>query len=188
MRCTDVETLLPLHAGGDLEHPEAADVVRHLSACARCAASSREHARSRAWLVEAARGAERALDESFHADVRRTVLLELRLRRAPGEARRARGLRWLAPALAAAAAVLLAVLAVRPRPVVREAPAPPGVVSTAPRPEPPVVARTRAEEPRPAARPRRRRATSAVVPARVTRIEMQTPNPNVRIIWLARAS
>lgn len=50
MTCTSVQALLPLSAGGDLPKRRAERVRRHLEVCADCAALSEAYRESRQWL------------------------------------------------------------------------------------------------------------------------------------------
>ena len=50
MHCTQVEKLIPLHAGNDLPTEQAAIVSAHLAHCASCRALTVEFAASREWL------------------------------------------------------------------------------------------------------------------------------------------
>lgn len=71
--CTRMESLLPLHAGGDLSGKEAVQVETHLVGCAVCRTELAELSDGRAWLSGlAARAPE--LNDAQLAAVRDTVL------------------------------------------------------------------------------------------------------------------
>jgi len=84
MRCTQVEKLLPLYAGDDVEKArEASEVAAHLSSCADCRLKAEEFEASRRLL---ALHAPPVFDEAFFAGVRRNVMREIedeRVRPAP---------------------------------------------------------------------------------------------------------
>ena len=77
--CTQVERLLPLHAGGDLSGREAATVDAHLAMCAACRKELAELNESRAWVTGLA--AREAVAPIFNdaqlAAMRATVLSEI---------------------------------------------------------------------------------------------------------------
>ncbi|HKC24020.1 MAG TPA: zf-HC2 domain-containing protein [Thermoanaerobaculia bacterium] len=183
MRCRDVEALLPLFAGADLDARTAAAVGEHVALCPRCSADSEA---LRGTLLFLAESPEPPLDDAFHLDVRRDVLH--RLRAEP------RSRRYPTFLLAAAAALLLALALTRraPRPAPIAGPPTPPPATPAPvaiaagAPATPASPRGASAKRRLPARGRRPSATLPAV--HVTRIEIQTPNPHVRIVWLASAS
>jgi hypothetical protein len=128
------------------------------------------------------------LDGDFHEEVRRE--LRRRLQDAPHRSAGAPAPR-LALALAVAALVVLG-LALWPRRPDRP-PAPAAQLAVYP-PAPSPAPLTLSEDERPTRPPAsrrrtpRRRASERLPGTRVTRIEFQTPDPHVRIIWLAKAS
>jgi anti-sigma factor RsiW len=177
---------LPDWVAGDLDGPEAEGVRAHLDRCQGCRAAADRIREGWTWLQEAMDPPFSAAD---HADLRRAILDRLRQERPPQPAAR------FAPraaflALAAAALLLLALA-----PPWRHVPPAPG------RPAPPpwneahaplLASPTQAESPR-AAPPRlaQARPTPRTAPDRnpaPTRIEFQTSDPTVRIIWLAQAT
>lgn len=75
MNCTQVERLLPLAAGGDLEAASERDLTAHLASCGRCRALADEWAESRALLLRAYEPPE--FDAAFYDSVRHGVLREI---------------------------------------------------------------------------------------------------------------
>lgn len=193
MTCARVRESLPLFVEGDLTAAEASSLGAHLAGCAACREEEAAFRASQAFLKEVPTP---VFDETFHADVRRAV--RLRISAEAETRRRFAFVRLWATLAATAAAILVAFLLVRrpqhettfaarptPAPAAPEAPA---VAQTPAVLAPAVPAASVAAHPhshRPAlARHAPRPATD--IP-RVTRIEMRTANPNVRLIWLANA-
>lgn len=202
MTCREVSRLLPLHAGDDLSPRESAGVEAHVEACATCAAALEE--------LRAVRAAFRDVPaprfgSEFHADVRRAVRSRLvDERRDPSFPQRLQAVfeaSWAVPIAATVVVLAFALWAAvafrRPaeapvasaptprrespdaRPAARPIAAPPHVASVA---SPPATSRRFV----PARRAPRDLPAGAAMPGpALARIEIQTPNPNVRIIWLA---
>ena len=191
MKCRKVRELLPLYVEEDLSPKHARSIRLHLATCALCREEEAAFLASQAFWKETPAP---AFDQVFHADVRRAVRLKIDQKNAD----RARwwGIvrtRGAALAMAAAAATGIAFLEIHrtappPRLITGPTPAP----LAWPAPSPLAVADSRSEPESHATRhaiPRLRRAETAVSAlSRVTRIEMRTNNPNVRIIWLAKVS
>jgi hypothetical protein len=208
MNCERVEPLLPLHAGGDLDDRQARAVAEHLLECARCAGLAEEH---RASLERLLRYGPPELADEFYGEIRRSVLGEIARGPRPSVLARLSDLLFRERRLAlAAASVLLvscAALAVatmgerRTGPAVwgggeinakAEPPAPPAPAPLRGDPGPPDVVRVRHEPRAPkAVRPSRVRRSPDVVAGSdtadrpVQRIEIQTRDQNIRIIWFA---
>ena len=168
---------LPLWIEGDLDAPAMAAVEAHLAACDACRAEAEAFRESQAWL--------KADAVSFTAEdreaLRRAVLAQVHAPMAPRRA-------WWGAGLAALAAAVLLVFLVHPRPapVVAALPSvPPAPVQpTEPAPLPsPAVKVVRVARHRPTPPPLERAAGPGA-----SRIEIQTSNPQIRIIWLARES
>jgi Putative zinc-finger len=193
MKCSRVERILPLSVGEELEGRQKREVEEHLAACEGCRLFQEDLLRGRAWIASIP---VPPLGEAESGELRRGVWREIESRglRAGGAVPRYRRF-----AVSSAAALLVAVLvglAVlsrgRPGPV-----ASPPVAALPTAPEETVVAvapartveESAAPEPVPAkARPLRARAGrhTGAVPSEVVKIEFQTANPDVRIIWLVK--
>jgi hypothetical protein len=191
MNCRAVELLLPFFVGGDVDATPARHVREHLMNCEHCRTLERGLGADRAWLASE----QAPFGEKDFAAVRRGVWREIEASAASEGAFRS-GRLALAGA-AALAAALIALLWLRPltngpapaAPITSAAPSPVSVAVATPQPpveEPPAPAAprpvggapSRAEDPvgpRPAA--------AEGVPVK---IEFQTANPNVRIIWLVK--
>lgn len=193
MRCAAVANALPLYVGHDLDSGKSHEIAAHLAKCDRCRALEAGLRDSRAWLESAP---PPPFDESDFSEVRRGVwraieegALGARNDRPP------EGRLVLAGGLLAAV-VLAVFLLLRPRPEARPpaakgpsvSPVAVAAVEPAPRPAP------REEEARAPARdpavqsssPARVRSATAAAEPSVVRIEFQTANPGVRIIWLVK--
>ncbi|MDX2030524.1 MAG: zf-HC2 domain-containing protein [Blastocatellia bacterium] len=188
MKCAQAENLIPLFVGDDLA-PREADALRaHLASCPQCEARAAEFADSRAWL--------QSLQPPAFDDLRGAVLGAIQAEPPRGGwFDRRRAPRW---ALLAACLLLLAGAAL----FMRRGPAPkpaPDLTQVA-RPEPPLPESRRIDPPRfdpPTPRramPRRHPAPAQPSPTpadlattsdEMLRIEMQTEDPNIRIIWFA---
>lgn len=228
--CTRIESLLPLHAGGDLSDREAAQVEAHLAVCAGCRNDLAELRDDRAWLTGLAATAAGAPE--FHdaqlAAMRATVLDEIERARQPFAWAWLTGLRparWavagLGLLLAFGALAFWLQRAVAPNELVALPPAPEPVVATYRSPSSLglVIDERRATQAR--RRLDRRRYGSPRAPHQVEpapllaalpddaplvptadeprftdaapapeplRIEIQTADPNIRIIWLASSA
>ena len=176
---------LPLWIEGDLEAADMAAVDRHLSQCPACQEAAEGLRASQAWVRESTTS---PFDAADHGHLRRQVMGRIR-----AEARPIRRLH-LRPALMAAAALLLAVL-VWQQPGGREGTPLPSDPLPSPLEVPPSSARAARPEPPPPAtslpHPRGRPASKADLESppqsEPTRIEFQTADPTIRIIWLAQA-
>jgi anti-sigma factor RsiW len=167
-----VDDLLPLWIEGDLDVRESRAVEAHLAECGHCRAEAAALRGSQAWLKSATLpfGAE------DREELRQAVLA--RIQASKGRASKAW---WIAPLAAAA----LLVVFLRPhREAVVEA-LPPAPPMTAPRSFPVI----------PVTKPLRAARRQAIPPPLesaagpgASRIEIQTSNPQIRIIWLARAT
>lgn len=182
---------LPLWVEGDLSDPEMAMVDRHLTHCPTCREAAEEMRASQAWLREALAAPFSASDEgAWH----RAVMAQIRLEAATKPVRRLAVRRGLFAA-SAASLLLAAFLWRRDRPAVASAPGIPApMAALRPGAEP-----TREASPRvahrdpipslpPPTRPRTAAAPADSPPGEPARIEFQTADPTIRIIWLARAT
>jgi hypothetical protein len=213
MNCTHTAELLPLYVADDLP-PAKAEIIRdHLRECSECRALAEEFAESREWLQSAA-VADLPDDfyKTLRADVWRRVDAEKA--RLPLWAKLFPGLNWW-PVLATAAALLLFAVGLftlrretgsigMPMP-----PAPVAVVKPTPEimPAGGTVAKVEIKTPKTKLTRLQNRLSLIRVPLPVAplrvpelaridqpaieqapemlRIEIQTADPNVRIIWLA---
>lgn len=231
MNCTRAEQLISLHTGGDLQPLEAESLRQHVEACAQCREIAEEFAASQAWLSEFA---VPSFDEAVFADLRASVLREIKQTESAGEG--GRWFEWLLPKwnpqLAFVAMILLllgAALVIyryqlpskqvniadgprSPKPLMTPSPSPPvereqfvtenQTRPRSPKPIPqrvhsdtnhPVVAVKSPSTPTVAEKPLESAPTNSIgmviaqaVPEReMLRIEMQTSDPNIRIIWFA---
>ena len=186
MSCRRVQQLLPDYAGHDLDAGDKAMVVAHLPECAACSGLADEFLRSRQLLhrLEPA-----PFDEKAYAEIRSRVLEKISRKpvASPFLPRLAWGL---------AAVVFVAVLLGsrfidhrgEPRPIAAKIPEviTPPPPAAAP-PAPPSVIAERREPPR--AQKRRRPAAPPVQAALVkVRMEIQTSDPNIRIIWFTQGT
>ena len=188
MTCARMEKTLPLFVGRDLDPARMSEVAAHLLSCEHCRGLHAELAAGRAFLEASP---SEPLSEADYADLRRAVWRRIEA----DSGRPARGgLGRLVLATAGLAAVALAaILVVHARPQVPRAPGqtpaalrkelPVAALPEAPREEPPAPspARSVGDPPRKAVRMAARGTESHVV-----RIEFQTANPDVRIIWLVK--
>ncbi len=173
---------LPLWVEGDLPEGEASAIQAHLDVCPACLEAAEALRESQAWL-KCASGSPFTFEE--RRQLRQDVMARIQAEASRERPRAAPFLRIRPVLLAVAVLGLFLILAVKGLPrshaVVhaRLAQVPP------PRPEPPAEV---APDPHP--RPARLRASAPQieVPASLSRIEFQTRNPTIRIIWLARAN
>ncbi len=193
MTCESSGRLLALLEDGGLSRREVRRVAAHLKSCGRCRALQRELARSRRWIESAPAP---PLAEEDLAAMRRGVwrqIEELSLDSRRG-ASTARSLAFAALGLAAAAFGVMWLARGAQEPAPRRVAPPTAAALAAVFPEPASTsgapaapaAASSAISPAPAgrvARTGRRRASPAVEPG-FSRIEFQTANPSVRIIWL----
>jgi len=189
MTCRKMDKALPLFVGRDLDPARMKEVAEHLAACDRCRGLHAELAAGRAFL-EASPAAP--LSEADDAALRRAVWSRIETgagRPAPGAAGR-----LILASAGLLAAALAAILVVHARPESTRAP---GRSGGAPREEPAVAAlpapvREEPSAPLAAATSVGDMPRKAIRPAgrgpesRVDRIEFQTANPDVRIIWLVK--
>lgn len=185
MNCSQVLSQLPLHVESDLPEAEGRAVTAHLEACPACREALKRLAASQAWLKA---GTEPPFDAQARAALRRAVMAQIRT------SPRRRVLPWRPLLLAAASVALVVVTATRrghPVPPPREAPRPPVTTVDVPGPAPtealpqesPLRLARRAPSPEAPDE-----ALTDLLPGGPSRIELQTDNPNVRIIWLARVA
>jgi hypothetical protein len=173
-----VSHLLHLWTGGDLDPDRSARVQAHLKLCPTCTAEAEALRGQTAWLREMAEPPFSAAD---HLAFRAQVMAGVRREAAKPQSH------WqVRPALAAAAGILLVLGAGlwlrNPRttlvPAAQTAPAQARMEPPPPRTDPKPV------RPRVTSPPRQR--APAGEPTPVTRMEFQTADPTLRIIWLAR--
>jgi hypothetical protein len=189
MKCAKVRRALPLYVGHDLDAGGTRKIAAHLAECENCCSIEAGLRESRVWLESAP---PPPMDESDFASVRRGVwrMIEAGGRVAGKDPRRA-GRLVLAGGLLAGA-LLAAFLSLRPRPeafepMAREiAVSPPAALPVEP-------SRIVVSSPSPAPRhPAHSLSLARVRPAMtaarqsVVKIEFQTANPDVRIIWLVK--
>lgn len=164
---------LPLWIEGDLDPRERQVVEAHLAGCAECRAEAEAFRESQAWLKDEETPA-------FNADEREALRAGVlaRLRAKPSTRPM-----WLGVAALAAAALLI-VLA-RPHPS-------PAVAARPPAPEKPIEPAPAIPAPERPVRLARHRPIHPPLDSDAgpgaSRIEIQTDNPQIRIIWLARAT
>jgi hypothetical protein len=175
---------LPLWVEGDLPGPESHSIQEHLDLCESCREAAGALRASQAWLKDAPPA---PFSDGDRAQLRRDVMALVRaeIPRKPGASR--------IPALLLMAAAVLCLLAMdlyprRPKDPLAPGPvARPAIASALPSTLQPTV--IEAVRPRPISR---RHTTvqpdskAAAEPA-FARMEIQTSNPQIRIIWLARA-
>ena len=188
MTCRKMEKALPLFVGRDLDPARMSQVAAHLAACERCRGLHAELAAGRAFL-EASPAPP--LSEDEYATLRRAVWSRIDTGAGRPVRGRVGGLILASAGLVAVALAAILVLHSRP-----ELPRAPSRTGAPPREEPAVAALSAAtrEEPAPPTRatsvgdtPRKAVRPAARGPeSRVVRIEFQTANPDVRIIWLVK--
>ena len=195
MNCARAAKVLPLLVGDDLKERTKREVQAHLAACRECRALEAELMRSRAWLAAVPAP---SFEEAEAEELRRAVWREIRAggHRAGGVTRRGVGIGpWRAAGVVAALLIAFAAfLRLRPG---RDASPVSTLASITPREKavalapPPHPEESLAREPAPSAPPfsRARRGRRArAVASDVVKIEFQTANPDVRIIWLVKKS
>ncbi|MDE3032332.1 MAG: zf-HC2 domain-containing protein [Acidobacteriota bacterium] len=177
---------LPLWLEGDLPEREAEAIQNHLNHCPDCQAAAERLRTSQAWLREALAP---PFDAADHAALREAVMAQVRS--APSPRRLSRLVPRAALLAAGAAALLIAVLI----PLRRRLPAPLPQVASAPslppaHPLPPPPSRSAPNSSIPLQMTRNHPLRMARVepPPGPTRIEFQTSDPSIRIIWLAQAT
>ncbi len=189
MKCAKVRRALSLYAGHDLDAGGSRKIAAHLAECENCRSIEANLRESRAWLESAP---PPPMDESDFASIRRGVWRRIETDgRVAGKDPPRAGRLGLAGGLLAGA--LLAVfLSLRPRPealqpVAREIAVSPtaalplepsGIVESSPSPAPRNPTHSLSHV----------RVRPAMTGARrsVVKIEFQTANPDVRIIWLVK--
>lgn len=181
---------LPLWVGGDLGAAETTAVDRHLEECPACRAAAEDLRASQAWLREALAPPPSAFAEGA---LQRAVMAQIRVEAAAKPIWR---LAVRGGLLAACAASLLIGTLVwrRERSAVAPAPGIPApMAALRPGAEPTQGASpplTHHDSPRillPPTHPRTAIAPAGPPPEEPTRIEFQTADPTIRIIWLAQA-
>ena len=217
MTCARADELLALHVGSDLGRDQARAVEAHLGTCPRCSAEAAAYARSQSLIREAGPAPFEAGDYAeIRREVRERLAAEaLRgtfVRRVTNIF--LEGKRGTAFVLAAAASLLLvAGIALRPSQPAADPAAGPKTASIARAadgqaeaqplhpskknpPLPPESTSVVRTADTPALFPSKQKhlvadkqtlLVSAAIPATLSRIELQTTNPNVRIIWLVGA-
>ncbi len=182
---------LPLWVEGDLPEREAEAIQNHLDHCPDCQAAAKRLRTSQAWLRKAwlREALAPPFDVADHAALREAVMAQVRSEPSP------RRISRLTPRTAlfatGAAALLIAVLV----PLRHRLPASPPQVASAPNalsahplPPPPSRPAPNPSIPPRLARVRPLRLARAEPPPGPTRIEFQTSDPSIRIIWLAQAT
>lgn len=190
MKTAHVLEELPLWVGGDLAEREAAAVRAHLGHCSVCFKAAEALRESRAWIQEADA-------PPFTFEERRRLRLDVMARLQADPPRKGRGAMpfpGLRPLLLGAAALglFLAVKGLPRSPSDRRNQV---AVQALPQFQPARSGPVPASSAAPIPHPRTARARAPVKPAEdsapseapLSRIEFQTSNPQIRIIWLARA-
>jgi len=177
---------LPLWVEGDLSTPELAAVEAHLAQCTACRLAATELQASQSWLRETLAS---PFDASDQERLRRSVMEQIKIEPTPKPVRRFA----TRPALLAACAAVLIIATFSWRQTQPVAPAPTLASPSLPAdpPVPGAITPTLA----PSAPVRAAPAREALPPMKVpvlpreepARIELQTADPTVRIIWLAQA-
>jgi anti-sigma factor RsiW len=189
MRCAKVGRALPLFVGRDLDAGRSGRVSAHLTECERCRALEAGLRESREWLQSVA---PPPLNESDYSAVRRGVWERIEAKGNTAAERRRRAGRLVLAGGLLAGALLAVFLSVHShsrtlQPEAQRLAASPAAVPTL---EPSLLAKSSPDPspahaipwaPRARARPAGPPAISSVV-----RIEFQTANPGVRIIWLVK--
>ena len=192
MNCTHIQNLLPLYIEGDLPSQQADTVRAHLFSCPRCRESVSEYEASQEWLRASA---STQLDDRFFDDLRASVWRGIEESNKPSVFFP----RWSWAIAFALLLITAGALLYSSMPPVRDVP---DVVKLPPSPgTPSVAAVTEPHPPEVKRRPRRMRPLrmTPLLPApaqaertevahdgsdSMLRIEIQTADPNVRIIWL----
>ena len=189
MTCGRVEKALPLFVGRDLGPARLSEIAAHLQACERCRGLHAELAAGRAFLEASSAP---PLSQDDYAALRRAVWR--RIETGADNAAGGHSGRLILASAGILAVAFSAILVLRARPELTRAP---GRTAAAPRAETAVAALPAATGEEPisppapatfgpgglgkAVRPAGRGPESSVV-----RIEFQTANPDVRIIWLVK--
>ncbi len=180
--------LLPLWIEGDLDGPEAQALETHLQDCPGCRATAEALRESQAWLKSSPPA---PFGEEDYQAIRSRVMAKIQTK-----ARPVRPLRWALLPLAAGFALVVFRLGWGTSSM--GVPAPVQAVEVAPATSMP---RSTASAVSPAASPRPARALARftrpagamkpaleAAPAAYTRIEYQTSDPTIRIIWLTSSA
>jgi hypothetical protein len=180
---------LPLWVEGDLSAADLAEVEGHLAECPTCHAAAERLRLSQAWLREALAPPFAASDEGA---LHRAVMAQIRVETTAKPIRRLAIRRGLLAACAASLLIATFIWRREPKGPVQLSGlgVPPAPMTVTPQPD----ARSNHaphEAPRPAhpsPRMALARKAGSPPPAEPARIEFQTADPNIRIIWLARAT
>ena len=164
--------------GGDAEEGRARAIEAHLATCEACRDEAETLRQTQSWLKD-------ALELPFETEDREALRRAVLARVSSGSRTRRPLLLWVGAASLAAASILLLALRRGPAPTV-SVPTPAPKISTGESPSavPSPAHPMRTARVRPGPVPR---STPRVV-AEPARIEIQTANPTIRIIWLARAA
>ncbi len=174
MNCRDWEGRLALYMGGDLPGEQAVEVERHLGECPGCQVFSSGLREARELLLEMHRD---PVSPAHFAAVRARVLAELERQQRPFWRRG-----W-AFGLAAVAAALLILLAVRPGPTAHRNSSAPLEPVASDRPDTAGVTGTQPAIP--AAPHKRRVPAKKEQPGEPVLIRVVSDDPNVVIYWIA---
>ena len=192
MRSTHVLDRLPLFIEGDLPESELDSIQAHLAVCDTCRQVALAFRESQAWVKGAP---ELPFEEADYDRLRQNVIAQIQESEARGAGKvRPFMLKAWPPLLLAAGALAIVFTRSSLRPPSASTPATTAV------PTPPSHAPSIAAIPGPASTlpkpgPVQARLQSKSLPPQVitpaeggpARIELQTSNPQIRIIWLARA-
>ncbi len=191
MTCRAARRLLPLYVGGDLNEAKASAVAGHLAACAACRTEVEAFAEARSLMPLASM----SFGESERALLRRHVLDEIARRGRPSRFAALLRPRFAMAALAGAVVIAAslvspffvrdtvepgAMLQVRPAPSATPRPAVEHIAESVPLPADRSTPISRVRVAKSAHRPNAP-ASEKLGPA--IRLEIQTGNVNVRIIW-----
>ncbi len=189
MRCSRVGKALPLFVGHDLDEGGSREIAAHLENCGPCRDLEAGLKASLAWLEAAP---PPPLDETDYSAFRRGVWQRIEAEGGVARRRLPRAGRLVLAGGLLAAALLAVFLSIRPRseafqpaePRLAAAPATAPAVGPMPAaqgsPEP-AADETISSAPRARVRP-----VAPAGPQSVVKIEFQTANPGVRIIWLVK--
>ena len=190
MKTSHVLAQLPLWVEGDLDHPELAAIEAHLADCAACRLAAEHLKTSQDWLREATTP---PFDASDRSRLRRSVMDQIYAEAAAQPSRR---FPLRSALLAACAASLFVGMLVWRQERGAELQVSPPVASSLPN----VVGQPTQTDPHsiladprpsPSGRahhlPIRGQESESPPPGEPARIEFQTADPTIRIIWLAQA-
>ncbi len=180
---------LPLWVEGDLSAADLAVVESHLVECPTCREAAARLQISQAWLREALAAPFSATDErAWH----HAVMAQIRVEATAKPTLRLALRRGLLAACAASLLIATFIWRREPKGPVQfsgfEVPPAPKTVAPPPDAQPIHAPREAPRLTQPSPRKALAQNTGSPPPAEPARIEFQTADPNIRIIWLARAT